>query len=59
VKGAELLGTPGIEYKWQAKRQRMLSDKINVTEFLIWFVENWPESFKIMKENPQFQEMFK
>jgi predicted glycosyltransferase len=59
VKGVELLGTPGIENKWQVKRQRMLSDKINVAEFLIWFVENWPESFKIMKENPQFQERFK
>jgi hypothetical protein len=30
----------------------MLSDKIDVTAFMVWFVENYPESVKIMKENP-------
>jgi len=37
----------------------MLSEKIDVTAFLVWFVENWPESFKTMMENPGYQERFK
>jgi len=58
-KGIELLGTPGTGNRWKEKRRKMLSEKINVTAFLIWFVENWPESFRIMKENPEYQERFK
>lgn len=30
----------------------MLSDKIDVTAFMVWFIENYPKSAKIMKENP-------
>jgi predicted glycosyltransferase len=58
-KGVELLSTPGILAEWQTRRQKMLSDKIDVTAFLAWFVENWPESMKIMKENPGYTERFK
>ncbi len=45
--------------EWQEKRKKMLSEKINYTAFMVWFVENYPESFKIMKENPNFQYRFK
>ncbi len=58
-KGIELLNIPFIKKEWAIKRDRMLSEKINVTDFLVWFVENWPESFRIMKENPGYQERFK
>ena len=34
----------------------MLADKIDVTAFLAWFVENYPGSAKIMKENPDYQQ---
>jgi len=37
----------------------MLSEKIDVTAFMVWFVENYPESAKIMKENPGYQYRFK
>ena len=57
-KGVELLSTPGILAEWQTRRQKMLSDKIDVTAFLAWFVENWPESMKIMKENPGYSNRF-
>jgi predicted glycosyltransferase len=58
-KGVELLSTPGILAEWQTRRQKMLRDKIDVTAFLAWFVENWPESMKIMKETPDYTERFK
>ena len=57
-KGVELLSAPGILAEWQTRRQKMLSDKIDVTAFLKWFVENWPESMKIMKENPDYPNRF-
>lgn len=58
-KGVELLNMPDLKNEWQKRRQKMLADKIDVTAFLIWFVENYPQSFKIMKENPQYQQRFK
>ena len=33
--------------------------KINPTDFLVWFIENYPESIKIIKENPDYQYKFK
>jgi uncharacterized protein len=59
LKGVELLSTPGIKDEWQQRRLKMLNDKIDVTAFLMWFVENWPESFKIMKERPEYQDRFR
>ncbi len=52
-----------IEHKnkenWKLKQNNMLADKIDVTAFLIWFVENYPESKKIMRQNPDYQNTFK
>lgn len=58
-KGVELLTTPDLRDEWQLRRDKMLSEKINVTSFLVWFVEQWPESFRIMKEDPGYQERFR
>ena len=38
---------------------KMLNDKIDVTAFFVWFIENYPESAKIMKENPDYQYNFR
>jgi|GEM_PF-7079091 hypothetical protein len=29
--------------------------KIDVTAFMVWFIKDYPESFKEMKENPDIQ----
>ena len=50
---------PNLKEEWQKRRKRMLADKIDVTAFLVWFVENYPESFNIMKKNPDYQLRFK
>lgn len=45
-KGIELLqnsGT-GIRKEWRERRQNMLNHTIDVTAFLVWFVENYPKS---------------
>ncbi|GHT31082.1 hypothetical protein FACS189434_00170 [Bacteroidia bacterium] len=39
--------------------QKMLSEKIDYAKFLTWFIENYPESKQIMKQNPDYQYNFK
>ena len=55
----ELLAMPDLKEAWQQRRRRLFSEKLDYTSFLVWFVENYPESGKIMKENPEFQYRFK
>lgn len=40
-----LLETKNLKSIWQKKRQKLLSEKIDVTEFMTNFIENYPESF--------------
>ena len=58
-KGVELLKTPGLKEEWQKRRDKMLTEKIDVTAFMVWFIENYPASARIMKENPDYQYRFK
>ena len=58
-KAIEILNTQNLKQEFQQRRQKMLSDKIDVTAFMVWFVENYPESAKIMKENPEYQWRFR
>lgn len=55
----ELLSMPDLKEEWQRRRKKMLSEKIDYAQFLTWFIENYPESKKIMKDNPDFQFRFK
>jgi hypothetical protein len=45
--------------EYELRRSKMLSEKIDGTAFLVWFVENYPKSEKIMRENPDYQYNFK
>jgi len=54
-----LLSDENIKAVFQKRKEKMLSEKIDVTSFLTWFIENYPESEQIMKENPDFQHKFK
>ena len=55
----ELLEMPNIKKEWKNRRENMLNDKIDVTAFFSWFIENYPESALIMRENPDYQYRFK
>ncbi len=55
----DLLSLPNLQEEFQHRRQKMLADKIDVTAFFTWFIENYPESKRIMKENPDYQYRFK
>ena len=49
-KADELLINPKLKEEWIQKRDIFLKDKLNATRFLIWFVEEYPESYHSMKE---------
>lgn len=53
-KAVELIQQSNLKEEWQKKREKLLKDKIDVTAFMVWFVENYPESFKAVKENPKY-----
>lgn len=42
-----------------ARKEKMLEDKIDFAKFLTWFIENYPNSEKTIKENPEYQNRFK
>jgi len=58
-KATEILTTPGIEEEWQKRRDRMLGDKMDLTAFMVWFIEEYPESAKIMRDDPDYQYNFR
>jgi hypothetical protein len=48
-----------LKAEWQLRRQLMLNDKIDVTAFYVWFIENYPQSKSVMNENIDYQNKFK
>ncbi len=59
AKGVELLKNKNIKKIWKEKQKKMLSEKIDVTAFMVWFIENYPESKDIMKRDSNYQDRFK
>ena len=58
-KAIYLLNQPELRTDWMNKREKFLKDKIDVSAFFTWFIENYPESKHIMKENPDYQYNFR
>jgi len=55
----ELMEHPNLRKEWEIRREKMLSEKIDVTAFMVWLIENYPKSVAIMKENPDYQNNFR
>jgi predicted glycosyltransferase len=55
VRALEILKNPVSKGKWRIKREKMLRDKIDITAFMVWFIENYPVSFVKMKEHLEIQ----
>lgn len=43
-KAIELTQIPDLRIEWEQKRKYLLQNRIDVTSFMIWFVEQYPES---------------
>lgn len=59
-KGEDILcNESSYSTQWNEKKIKMLEDKIDVTGFLVWLVENYPQSKRILQENPDYQYNFR
>jgi uncharacterized protein len=55
----EMLAIPDLKQEWQQRRQKMLNDKIDVTAFWLWFIENYPTGISEVNDNVNFWSRFK
>lgn len=56
---SELLSTPDLKLIWQKRQAHYLSEKIDVTAFLVWFIEHYPESEQIVLTQPTYPLTFR
>lgn len=55
----ELIQMKDRQNIFQDRRRKMLDDKIDVSKFLSWFIENYPTSVQIMRNKPEYQFNFR
>ena len=55
----ELLKMDNLQETFENRRQNMLKDKIDVTAFFVWLINNYPNSIKEFNDNPSIQFQFK
>jgi uncharacterized protein len=58
-KGLELIKDDKAKLKTRELAKKMLFNKINVSDFIAWFVESYPESERILRNDPDYQYKFK
>jgi uncharacterized protein len=51
----EMLKTKNLKDVFRERKNRMLSEKIDLTSFMYWLINEYPESINIMKNHPQKQ----
>lgn len=54
-----LIKTQNLKEEYKKRRKRMLNEKIDLSLFLSWFIENYPSSVKIVQKEPEYQDNFK
>ena len=59
TKAIGLLKIPDLKKIWKKKSEVFINSRIDVTSFMVWFIENYPKSHQIMKDNPDYQNRFK
>lgn len=50
-KSLELIKRDNVKEEWHKKRDKLLNDKIDLSAFFIWFIENYPKSLDQLKKN--------
>jgi uncharacterized protein len=55
----KLLCNRNLKREGQKKRRKLLNDKIDVTKFMVWFLENYPISLAKIQHNPNIFKEFK
>lgn len=55
----ELLEMKNRQEVFQSRRAKMLEDKIDLFKFMVWLIEDYPQSAQIMKNKPEYQYNFR
>ncbi len=55
----EMLKVKDLKTRHHEKLKTLLQDKINVCEFFVWYITNYPKSKRTHAEQPEFQYKFK
>lgn len=53
-----LLSENDLWKRGKKKRKKLIKSKIDLTSFMVWFIENYPNSLEEFKEKPQIQYKF-
>ena len=53
-----LLQNPDLRKEGKQKGETLVQDKIDVTAFMVWFIEHYPQSIDLMKSQPGIQQQF-
>ncbi|MBK7887878.1 MAG: hypothetical protein IPJ86_11460 [Bacteroidetes bacterium] len=59
AKTRELISTPDLKKLWQQRRERLLRETIDPTQFFVWFFENYPSSAEQLLKDPTLQQKFR
>lgn len=59
IKIEQILSDVNTKATFRSHRDKLLKEKIDVTAFMTWFVENYPESRTVMKDNSDYQYNFR
>ncbi len=54
----ELIAGDDDGNQFERARQKLLKEKIDISAFMIWFIENLPESARIMEDDPDYHLRF-
>lgn len=55
----EVVSKKDIKNEFELRRKKMLSEKIDLSEFMIWLFENYPNSIAEYRNNPNIQYRFR
>lgn len=58
AKAVEILSSDNKNY-WRNNAEKLNSDCIDVGAFMTWFIENYPQSKRVMQEQPDYQHRFR
>ena len=53
-----LMQNPDLRKEGKQKGRALVQDKIDVTAFMVWFIEHYPQSVDLMKSEPGIQQQF-
>ena len=54
----DILSMKDIKSEWKFKRDKLLSEKMNMSAFMHWLIEGYPDTIKQLQENPEIQNRF-